>query len=212
MKEWLSGNIFVYIIGLLAQIFFSSRLLVQWLLSEKAKKVVNPSIFWIFSLIAAILLFIYGYLRNDFAIILGQTLTYFIYIRNMQLKGLWHNKIISAILLFLPVIFILFSLFNYKMEYNDFFKNKNIPVLLLMWGSLGQIIFTFRFVYQWIYSEIKRKSVLPLGFWLISLIGSMMILSYAIIRKDPILFLGQSFGAFVYLRNILIGKKEKNGR
>ncbi len=78
MSNWL-----IYTIGFVAQILFSSRLIIQWLSSEREKKVITPTLFWTLSLIASFLLFIYGYLRNDFAIMLGQALTYFIYIRNL---------------------------------------------------------------------------------------------------------------------------------
>ena len=57
----------IFVIGFLAQICFSARIILQWILSEKAKKVVSPSIFWKLSLIGAYLLFIYGWLRNDFS-------------------------------------------------------------------------------------------------------------------------------------------------
>ena len=80
MSDWI-----IYSIGFLAQLLFSSRLVVQWLTSEKQKRVITPTLFWTLSLVASFLLFIYGYLRNDFAIMLGQGLTYFIYIRNRNI-------------------------------------------------------------------------------------------------------------------------------
>ena len=88
------------------------------------------------------------------------------------------------------------------------FKNEDIPLLLLLWGSIGQILFTFRFVYQWVYSERMKESHLPLGFWMLSLTGSLMILSYAIFRKDPVLLLGQLFEFIIYTRNIILGLKK----
>ncbi len=87
MKDWI-----VYSIGFLAQLLFSGRLLIQWIVSEKNKRVVTPSLFWKLSLLASFLLFVYGYLRDDFAIMLGQSLTYFIYIRNLQLQGEWQKS------------------------------------------------------------------------------------------------------------------------
>ena len=86
MSDWL-----IYTIGFIAQILFSSRLVVQWITSEKQRKVITPTLFWTLSLIASFLLFLYGYLRDDFAIMLGQTLTYFIYIRNLQLQNEWQK-------------------------------------------------------------------------------------------------------------------------
>ena len=74
----------------------------------------------------------------------------------------------------------------------------------MVWGIAGQFVFTFRFIYQWYCTEKQKQSVLPMGFWVISISGSLMVLSYAIIRRDPVLFIGQIFGTVVYCRNILI--------
>ncbi len=212
MNEWLSYNSFVYVIGFTAQLLFSARLLLQWIQSEKVKKVLTPRLFWQLSLIASFLLFIYGWIRDDFAIMLGQSLTYFIYVRNMQLQGSWKKlpKFLRIFLILFPFMIAIYSFNNNQIDIERLFRNENIPLNLLLWGSIGQIIFTFRFVYQWIYSERRKESSLPLGFWLLSITGSIMILSYAIIRKDPVLFFGQSFGFVVYLRNIIIGLKSQN--
>jgi len=95
------------------------------------------------------------------------------------------------------------------MDVDRLFRNENISINLIIWGSLAQIIFTLRFVFQWLYSEKRKESSLPTGFWILSLTGSLMILSYAIMRKDPVLFIGQMFGFIVYTRNIIIGVKSK---
>lgn len=207
---WLSYGLFVYVIGFSAQILFSARLLVQWIQSEKVKKVLTPELFWELSLMASFLLFVYGWLRDDFAIMLGQSITYFIYIRNMQLQGSW-RKIPYFLQIFLwifPALIVLYAYNNNEIDMHRLFKNEDIPLLLLLWGSIGQILFTFRFVYQWVYSERMKESHLPLGFWLLSVTGSLMILSYAIFRKDPVLLLGQLFGFIIYTRNIMIGLKK----
>lgn len=206
MGEWL-----IYAIGFLAQLLFSARMLLQWVLSEKSKKVLTPRLFWQFSLLASFLLFVYGWLRDDFAIMLGQTLTYFIYIRNIQLQGEW-KKLPKAFRLFLwifPGIIVVYGYNNNAYDLNDFFKNEAIPPWLILLGSVAQIIFTFRFVYQWVYSERKKTSSLPFGFWLLSLIGSSLIVSYAIIRKDPVLFAGHALGLLIYTRNLFILKKQQ---
>ena len=70
----------IYALGFLAQICFSARLLIQWIISEKEKQVVSPTLFWLLSLLGSYLLFFYGWLRNDFAIILGQLISYYIYL------------------------------------------------------------------------------------------------------------------------------------
>lgn len=206
MSSWI-----IYSIGFLAQLFFSARLVIQWFLSENSKKVITPSLFWWLSLFASFLLFVYGYLRHDFAIMLGQVLTYFIYIRNLHLQGEWIKIpiILRWFLGIFPILIIIYSFNNNAYDLMNLFENKEIPLILLIWGSVAQIIFTFRFVYQWIYSEKYKESSLPKGFWILSLIGSIMILIYAIYRKDPVLLFGHSIGCFAYLRNLVLLRNEK---
>ena len=197
-------NLHIYAIGFLAQALFSARLLVQWIKSEKAGLSLSPAIFWQLSILASWLLFVYGLLRDDFAIILGQIIAYSIYIRNLQLQNQWKKLpvITRIIALATPFVAILLMSSNWDLHYLKLFNNTDIPIALMIWGIIGQVTFTFRFVYQWIYSEKKGQSCLPLGFWIISIIGSIMILSYAIYRMDPVLFIGQGFGIVVYARNI----------
>lgn len=194
----------IYSVGFLAQLMFSGRLVIQWFLSEKQKRVLTPSTFWWLSLGASFLLFVYGYLREDFAIMLGQSLTYFLYIRNLQLQGQWVKtpKILRWFLLIFPVLLVIYGYNNGDYDVDKLFKNEDIPLWLLILGSVAQVIFTLRFIYQWIYSERKKKSSLPLGFWLLSLIGGLLILTYAILRKDPVLFVGHLMGVFIYFRNM----------
>lgn len=186
----------IYVIGFLAQVFFSARILLQWILSERAKKVISPAIFWQLSIVGSYLLFVYGWLRDDFAIILGQIISYYIYIWNLDKKHQWKKLpfIIRTLLLLTPVAAILYMLKDASAFVDQFFRNEKIPLWLLIYGSMGQIIFTLRFVYQWIYSKRKDESLLPIGFWVISLFGSLIIVSYAIYRRDPVLILGQSTG------------------
>jgi lipid-A-disaccharide synthase-like uncharacterized protein len=78
----------------------------------------------------------------------------------------------------------------------------NIPSIWLVIGLLGQFFFTMRFLVQWIYTEINKKSVIPRSFWTLSIVGSALLLIYAIQRKDPVFILGQCFGFIVYGRNL----------
>ena len=86
----------VYAIGFIAQGFFSARILTQWILSERAKKVLSPNIFWIFSLTGSVLLFIYGWLRDDFSIIFGQLITYYIYMESANKGNLATTAMVFA--------------------------------------------------------------------------------------------------------------------
>ena len=204
-------SIIIYSIGFLAQILFSSRLIIQWFYSEKKNKIITPSVFWILSLIGSFLLFIYGYLRDDFAIMLGQSLTYFIYIRNLQLQGEWDklNFLMRFLFVTFPAYIVFYYYNNNVIDIDILIKETAIPSWLFILGIISQLIFTFRFVYQWIYSENKKKSSLPLGFWLLSISGSILILIYAIFRYDPVLFIGHMIGSLLYARNIYIYFKFK---
>ncbi len=207
MKDWI-----IYGIGFLAQILFSGRLFIQWIVSEKNKQVITPSIFWELSLLASFLLFVYGYLREDFAIMLGQTLTYFIYIRNLQLQGKWQKspKWFRWFLLIFPVIIVIYAYNNGQYDLNLLLKNEDIPFWLLTLGIVSQVLFTFRFIYQWMHSEKIKTSQLPASFWRISILGASLILVYAIFRKDPVLLIGQGAGLIIYIRNLIIWGKQEN--
>lgn len=204
MSDWM-----IYSIGFTAQILFSSRLIVQWVTSEKQKRVITPTLFWTLSLFASVLLFIYGYLRYDFSIMLGQSLTYYIYIRNLQLQKQWEKypSLVRWFILLFPLLIIIYYFNNNRVDLNLLFKNEAIPFWLLGLGIISQVIFTLRFVYQWFYSEIRKTSSLPFGFWLLSLVGSLLILTYAVIRRDWVLMLGHGLGSIIYTRNIYLIQK-----
>ena len=202
------NDYFVYSICLIAQLLFSLRLLIQWLFSEKENKVVTPVLFWIVSLIASFLFFIYGYLRNDFAIMLGQFITYYIYIRNLQLQNQWNRlqKGIKIGFINFPLIVLLISFLKGEFDFSQLFNRNFIPFWLLALGIISQLIFTLRFIIQWIISEKNKFSQLPNTFWILSIVGSVLILIYSIFRKDPILFIGHAFGIIIYCRNLIILK------
>ena len=86
-----------------------------------------------------------------------------------------------------------------------------IEIVFLIIGFVGQGLFASRFIFQWIYSEKKGQSAIPVIFWYLSIFGGIGLLTYAIFRKDPVIIMGQLFGILIYLRNlILIYKKNKN--
>lgn len=194
----------------MAQALFSARILVQWIMSERARKVLSPSIFWILSIIGSYLLCIYGVLRNDFAIVLGQFISYYVYLWNLKAKGIWANTRLwlRILLIGTPIVAIAIASLHADTFIQNFFHNEKVPLWLLIFGSAGQIIFTLRFIYQYWYSSRQGESELPPFFWILSLIGSLSIVSYGIIRHDPVLIVGQSFGLIAYIRNLMIGSKK----
>jgi len=78
-------------------------------------------------------------------------------------------------------------------------------------GLVGQLLFTGRFLVQWIVSERQGASVMPIAFWFFSMAGGLMLLFYALWRKDPVIALGQIVGLFVYGRNLnLINRQSRS--
>ena len=80
-----------------------------------------------------------------------------------------------------------------------------------MWlsvGFLGQALFSSRFLVQWIASERRKESVIPLSFWFLSLGGGLALLLYAVHRLDPVFIVGQGAGLFIYLRNLLLIRRK----
>jgi lipid-A-disaccharide synthase-like uncharacterized protein len=140
-------SVFVYVLGFLAQGLFSARILVQWIMSERAKKVVSPTIFWILSLIASYLFFIYGWLRDDFSIMLGQVIAYYVYIWNLGAKGVWKNirsgwrQILVTILLLTPVVGISLMADHAQDLIARLFKNSEIPLWLIIFSLVSVCIF-----------------------------------------------------------------------
>jgi lipid-A-disaccharide synthase-like uncharacterized protein len=81
--------------------------------------------------------------------------------------------------------------------------------LWLTLGFVGQAVFTGRFLVQWIASEREGRSVVPVPFWILSIAGSILLLAYAVSRRDPVFVLGQSFGLVVYVRNLHLIRRER---
>ncbi|SNR29822.1 lipid-A-disaccharide synthase N-terminal domain-containing protein [Hymenobacter mucosus] len=198
-------------IGLVSQLLFSSRIVLQWIQSERAKRVLVPTLFWQISLVSSFLMIVYGILRHDPVILAAQLISYAIYIRNLQLLGEWRklNPWSRAAAYVFPV-----AMLGWFVNGNQHFSlrsmlDNQIPQGVLLLGAVGQAIFLLRFVYQWIYSERKGESSLPLSFWVISFVGSVLILVYAALRRDAVLLIGNMFGTVVYARNIVLLRREQ---
>jgi len=205
------NNYIIIGFGFFAQFLFFARTIVQWFKSEQEGEIISPVIYWQISLLASMLMLTYGILRNDFSIVLGQVLVYSVYIRNLQLKKAWKKMhlITRTLAIVIPVFYLGWLLMGENHNFSSILKNESVSLFLLIWGSTGQVIFNSRFLYQWLYSEYHNESVLPLGFWIISTVGSLMIFIYSIPRLDPVLFTAHSLGLLMYSRNILLhyGKK-----
>jgi lipid-A-disaccharide synthase-like uncharacterized protein len=74
----------------------------------------------------------------------------------------------------------------------------------LAFGVIAQLLFTARFIVQWLASEKAGRSVVPMAFWFFSIAGGLMTLVYGIVRREPIIIMGQALAIFIYLRNLVL--------
>lgn len=81
---------------------------------------------------------------------------------------------------------------------------------LTVFGLGAQFLFFLRFIYQWLVSEKKKESIIPIEFWYFSIIGGILIIIYAFLRRDLVFFLGQIFALYIYLRNLILVKRKDN--
>src|SRR5262245_6177581 len=80
---------------------------------------------------------------------------------------------------------------------------------IVLVGYVAQILFTMRFLVQWIASERAGRMVMPIAFWFFSIGGGVLLFAYALYKRDPVLILGQGFGVFVYLRNLYFDLRDR---
>jgi len=183
---------------------------VQWISSEKAGKILAPTLFWQISLVASFLLVTYSILVKDLSTLLGQTLGYYVYVRNLRLKRSWRilPLYFRYFVILVPIAAALYLLFGEEYNLKAIWANQESNSLLFL-GIIGQAIFSCRFIYQWYYSEKVKKSVLPLGFWVISIVGSIIISTYAFYLSLYPIIIGHLFGLIIYSRNVMIYYKGK---
>ena len=206
----MDSPLWIYCIGLLAQVFFTLRVMVQWLRSEKSGKVESPAMFWILSIMGSAIFMFYGYLREDLSITLGEFLSFYIYLWNINAKGLFKrtNRAIPYIVAIIPLIAAMLILKDMHSFKADFLPNENMPLSLLLFGIAGQLVYKTRFVTQWVHSYRRKESTLPLSFWTFAVTGSLMLIVYGIIRHDWVLVAGQ-ISIVPSIRNIMIELEDR---
>lgn len=198
------------VVGLLAQVAFSARFLVQWVLSERARRSLLPMHFWFFSVVGAVLLLAYAVHQRDPVIAVGQAAGLAIYLRNIELaqriaRG-WAPGFIWPWLGMAGVAFTI-GWYGQEAPLAQAVAERATPVWFAL-GFIGQVLFTGRFVLQWHASEQARAPVNPVQFWYLSLSGSLLLLAYALHTADAVIVLGQSFGLVVYLRNLALIRRQ----
>ena len=199
----------VYLIGFAGMAVYGVRILIQWYLSEKSHSVESPGIYWILSSIGAVILYVYGWLRKDFSIIFGESVGYYIYMWNIGVMGLYKKvpRIVIMIQALFPVVILALIAKDFQSFVDTFLHNRDVPLGLLLFGVLGQFTYEMRTVYQLVYSYKRHRSILPLGHWVLGVVGSVMIIAYGLVRHDWVLAIGQLSIVFT-VRNLMISISE----
>jgi lipid-A-disaccharide synthase-like uncharacterized protein len=192
-------------VGFSAQGFFSARFLLQWLLSERARRSLMPVHFWYFSLLGSVLLMAYAIHRRDPVITTGQVVGLGIYLRNLQFIHFQRLNIVRHAWFWLWLLLgVGAAVSGYYLGPDSATRPLILAGFWTLFGFVGQALFTGRFVVQWLHTEKQKRSVMPRAFWYLSIIGSLMLFAYATAVVDPVIMLGQSLGLVIYMRNLIL--------
>lgn len=219
-------RIWLYPLGFLAAIAFSSRVLLQWLTSEvKGESVVMPA-FWKLSLAGNLMLAVHALIQMQYHVCLIQACNAVISWRNLNLMTPYirpstFKRTVMALCAAIIMVTTLFYLQDTYLFYGDqeWFRIPSAPWqehqhlnLSIGWhllGFIGLALFSSRFWLQWINSEKHRASYLGSSFWWTSLIGESLCLIYFMKIKDPVNYIGPAFGLIPYVRNLILIQKSK---
>ncbi|MBP5561092.1 MAG: lipid-A-disaccharide synthase N-terminal domain-containing protein [Muribaculaceae bacterium] len=206
-------NTYIIIIGLLSQVCYAARQLVQWIMTEKLRRVVSPTGYWAFSLAGCCFMLWYGWLREDIVILVGQILSFYVYVLNLDYKGAWKRIpfVLRIIFYLIPVVAIIGIIVMAPTLVDRFVHNPEIPLWLMIYGTCAQIVFLSRYAYQVVVSVKHHESLLPPPFWIISIVGASLIFVYGLYRLDPILIMGQSIAITIFFRNLWFGLTHPDG-
>lgn len=214
-REWL------YPLGFLSAIAFSSRMLLQWLTSEvKGKSTIMPA-FWKLSLCGNILLALHSFIQVQFHVCLIQTCNAVISWRNLNLmQSCQYQKSLQQTLkIFIASVIIVWMVFWLNGYFflgssEAWFRipstpwqehiNHHISFTWHLIGFIGLALFSSRFWIQWWCAEKQKISYLSISFWWTSLIGEVLCLTYFFKINDPVNSIGPAFGLIPYIRNLML--------
>ena len=201
----MDSPLWVYALGLAGMGIYGTRIIIQWYKSERSHRVESPAVYWVLASIGAVILYVYGWLRKDFSIIFGESVSYYIYMWNIKVMGLYKKvpKWVIWVQALFPVAIIGLMMRDIPEFVSTFLRNEDVPPELLLFGVLAQFTYEIRSLYQLIYCYKKKESILPLGHWILAVVGSAMIITYGLIRHDWVLVIGQ-FSILFSIRNLMI--------
>ena len=193
------------VLGWVGNACFFSRFLVQWALSERARRSLTPAVFWRLSLVGTTCLGLYSAEEGKYVLLVGYVLNSTIYARNLWMQRTSGTRTLTpaaAALVALVAIsgLVAGALFNLHTD-------PDASVAWVACAGLGQAIWSSRFVVQWWHSERAGLSHFPPVFWWLSLAGNALLLSYAVHLGDPIFIAGFIPGPIVQVRNLMLQRR-----
>lgn len=215
MDHWRS--LLYYPLGLLPSLFFTLRILIQWIQSERRQSSYVGKAFWRLSLAGNLLLLLHYTFQVQYPFALIQAGNAFISWRNLNLMKSRPTKTTSTLALLFLSLLITTLLFlaqsHFLIGEIDWIRTPTKPNQLhrehhaLVWhliGTIGAILFASRFWIQWWMAEKLQQSTLTPTFWWISIVGSLLCLVYFIEIRDTVSILNYSFGLIPYFRNLML--------
>jgi len=193
------------VLGWIGNVCFFSRFLVQWALSERARRSLTPAVFWRLSLVGTTCLGLYSAQQGKYVLLVGYVLNGSIYARNLWMQRRAGVRTLTpgtAALLALVAVggLIAGALLNLDAD----------PEASAAWvvcAAVGQAVWSSRFVVQWWHSERAGESHFPPVFWWLSLAGNALLLAYAVHLGDPIFIAGFVPGPLVQVRNLMLQRR-----
>lgn len=192
--------------GWIGQAAFAWRTLLQWIVSERRRETVIPRTYWSWSIVGAVLTLVYALGRADPVFVLGALATGLIFVRNAWLEArrpdaaparpaLWPLPLGTA-------LFVAMAWFDAQSEASTL--HAGVPLAWSLVGFVGQCAWSGRFVVQWLASERRGFSVLPVSFFTLGLFGSLLLTAYALRRQDWVNVAAYVLNPIPYGRNWLL--------
>ncbi len=199
-------------VGWLGQALFTLRVVVQWWASERAGRSVLPRSFWWISLAGSLALVVYVAHRQDPVFLAGVSINTAIYARNLILirrapsattptRSPW-TPVLLGLGVATAAAVVLWKVGGHLVEFDQ-------PALLLALGFTAQAIWSSRFILQWYASERAGRSVLPASFFIVSTVGALLLLAYAIVRIDWVMMAAFALNPIPYVRNLVLMRRAK---
>lgn len=193
------------VLGWIGNVCFFSRFLVQWALSERARRSLTPKVFWYLSLVGTTCFALYTASKGEHVLVAGYALNGSIYARNLWMQHRAGTPRVSplagALVALVAVSALAWGAFL------DLDADPEASVPWLVCAATGQAIWSSRFVLQWWHSERAGESHFPPVFWWLSLAGNALLLAYAVHLRDAILIAGFVPGPLVQVRNLMLQRR-----